>query len=68
MREGFHKRFQTRKKIDFGVTFVKECFSYIMLLAEKFLQSDWLRLAVFQPNLKNLHVEITVAVTTGGIK
>ena len=29
------------------------------LLHEKFLQFDWLRAPVFQPNLKNLHVKIT---------
>ena len=37
-----------------------------ILLAEKFLKSDWLRQAVFQPNMKHLHVQITVAVATGG--
>ena len=36
-----------------------------ILLAEKFLKSDWLRRAVFQHDLKYLHVEITVAVATG---
>ena len=29
-----------------------------ILLHEKFLQFDWLRAVVFQPNLKYLHVEI----------
>ena len=29
------------------------------------MESDWLRREVFQPNLKYLHVEITVAVATG---
>ena len=33
--------------------------SLFILLHEKFLQSDWLRAVVFQPNLKNLHVKIT---------
>ena len=32
---------------------------YIILLHEKFLQSDWLRAVVFQLNLKYLHVKIT---------
>ena len=37
--------------------------SPFILLAEKFsVESDWLRQAVFQPNLKYLHVEITVDV------
>ena len=44
---------------------------HLILLAEKFLKSDWLRRAVhvFQPNLKYLHVhvEITVAMATGGM-
>ena len=31
----------------------------IILLYEKFLQSDWLRAVVFQLNLKYLHVKIT---------
>ena len=31
----------------------------IILLHEKFLQFDWLRLAVFQLNLKYLHVKVT---------
>ena len=31
----------------------------IILLHEKFLQSDWLRAVVFQLNLKYLHVKIT---------
>ena len=30
-----------------------------ILLHEKFLQFDWLRAVVFQPNLKYLHVKIT---------
>ena len=38
----------------------------IILLAEKFLKSDWIRRAVLQPYLKHLHVEITVAGATGG--
>ena len=33
--------------------------STIILLHEKFLQSDWLRAVVFQLNLKYLHVKIT---------
>ena len=37
----------------------------IILLAEKFLKSDWLRQAVLHPYLKRLHGEITVAVATG---
>ena len=39
-------------------------FTILILLAEKFLESDWLRREVFQPNLKYPHVEITVAVKT----
>ena len=35
------------------------CFFHVILLHEKFLQSDWLRAVVFQPNLKYLHVKIT---------
>ena len=31
----------------------------VILLHEKFLQSDWLRAVVFQLNLKYLHVKIT---------
>ena len=31
----------------------------LILLHEKFLQFDWLRAVVFQPNLKYLHVKIT---------
>ena len=31
----------------------------IILLHEKFLQYDWLRAAVFEVNLKYLHVKIT---------
>ena len=31
----------------------------LILLHEKFLQFDWLRAAVFQLNLKYLHVKIT---------
>ena len=34
-------------------------FTYVILLHEKFLQFDWLRAAVFQLNLKYLHVKIT---------
>ena len=30
-----------------------------IILHEKFLQFDWLRAVVFQPNLKYLHVKIT---------
>ena len=33
--------------------------SFIILLHEKFLQFDWLRVLVFQLNLKYLHVKIT---------
>ena len=33
--------------------------SGVILLHEKFLQSDWLRAVVFQLNLKYLHVKIT---------
>ena len=33
--------------------------SAIILLHQKFLQFDWLRVVVFQPNLKSLHVKIT---------
>ena len=32
---------------------------FFILLHEKFLQFDWLRAAVFQLNLKYLHVKIT---------
>ena len=32
--------------------------------AKKFLKHDWLRQVVFQPNLKYLHVKITVSVVT----
>ena len=35
------------------------CITVIILLHEKFLQSDWLRAVVFQLNLKYLHVKIT---------
>ena len=31
----------------------------IILLHEKFLQLDWLRVVVFELNLKYVHVEIT---------
>ena len=31
----------------------------VILLHEKFLQFDWLRVVVFQLNLKYLHVKIT---------
>ena len=31
----------------------------LILLHERFLQSDWLRAVVFQLNLKYLHVKIT---------
>ena len=31
----------------------------LILLHQKFLQSDWLRAVVFQLNLKYLHVKIT---------
>ena len=31
----------------------------LILLHEKFLQFDWLRVVVFQLNLKYLHVKIT---------
>ena len=34
-------------------------FKFIILLHQKFLQSDWLRAVVFQLNLKYLHVKIT---------
>ena len=33
--------------------------SGVILLHEKFFQSDWLRAVVFQLNLKYLHVKIT---------
>ena len=33
---------------------------YVILLHEKFLQFDWLRVVVFQLNLKYLHVKIVV--------
>ena len=39
-------------------TFVSGIFALI-LLHEKFLQFDWFRTVVFQPNLKYLHVKIT---------
>ena len=32
-------------------------FLLVILLHEKFLQFDWLRAVVFQPNLNNLHVK-----------
>ena len=35
-----------------------------ILLAEELLKCDWLRRSVFQPNLKYLHVKITVSITT----
>ena len=36
----------------------------LLLLTKKFLKCDWLRRVVFQPYLKYLHVENTVAVAT----
>ena len=36
----------------------------IILQAKKFLQCDWLKRAVFNPNLKYLHVKITVSMAT----
>ena len=33
--------------------------TFFILLHEKFLQFDWLRVVVFQLNLKYLHVRIT---------
>ena len=35
-----------------------------ILLPDKFLQFDWLRAAVFQPDLKYLHVKIAVTMVT----
>ena len=37
----------------------------LILLVEKFMKSDWLRREVFQPSLKTLRVEITVAMAMG---
>ena len=39
-------------------------FVYTCLQAKKFLQCDWLKRAVFNPNLKYLHAKITVSMTT----
>ena len=39
--------------------FRKGHISLVILLHEKFVQSDWLRAVVFQLNLKYLHVKIT---------
>ena len=41
--------------VDVGAIRVK----VLILLHDKFLQSDWLRAVVFQLNLKYLHVKIT---------
>ena len=41
--------------VDDGAVRVK----VLILLHQKFLQSDWLRAVVFQLNLKYLHVKIT---------
>ena len=40
---------------------IVKCF---ILLPEKFLPFDWLRVEVFQLNLKYLHVKITVTMVT----
>ena len=36
-----------------------EFISAIIILHEQFLQFDWLRIVVFQFNLKYLHVKVT---------
>ena len=45
---------------DFAAKFI----SVFIPLPEKFLSFDWLRAAVFQLNLKYLHVKITVTMVT----
>ena len=39
-------------------------FSDVILQAKKFLKCDWLRPVVFLPNLKYLHVKISVSMET----
>ena len=43
---------------------LRDLFTVVILLPEKFLPFDWLRTEVFQLNLKYLHVKITVTVVT----
>ena len=43
---------------------LRNAFSCVILLPEKFLPFDWLRAEVFQLNLKYLHVKITVTMVT----
>ena len=46
-------------QIPFVIQRQENCSYLVILLHEKFLQSDWLRAVVFQLNLKYLHVKIT---------
>ena len=43
---------------------LRNAFSCVILLPEKFLPFDWLRAEVLQLNLKYLHVKITVTMVT----
>ena len=49
---------------DDGQTRVASSLTGLILQAEKFLKCDWLRPVVFHPNLKYLHVKITVSMVT----
>ena len=37
----------------------KTCVGMFILQADKFLKCDWLRLVIFKPNSRYLHVKIT---------
>ena len=50
------RRVQTIFRINLEIFILLKIF---ILLHEKFLQFDWLRVVVFQLNLKYLHVKIT---------
>ena len=49
------------KFVNFEIT---RMISDLILQAKKFLKCDWLRPVVFEPNLKYLHVKITVSMQT----
>ena len=50
--------------MQYGSFGLSDCFAYIILLSEKFLQFYWLGAEVFQLHLKYLHVKITVTMVT----
>ena len=59
-RLGFFLFFHKRKEEEtLNFFYQNHGLSPLILLHEKFLQSDWLKAVVFQLNLKYLHVKIT---------